>query len=161
VAERNVFAVILYTVRQACRAGGSTLLYTCCLPYDRCTLARYAIKRENLHRSHYPADRSGEITLSITYANGPSAMCSDLRPSWPTRDDSTFDRSRRKIKCRGRIDLFVFVAGPRSALAAIRETRGGWIGRDHVSADQRKPQALKHSFMPSGGHAGRYMLPYI
>jgi hypothetical protein len=55
-----------------------------------------------------PTDRSGEITLSI-YADVPSAMYSDLRPSWPTRD-STFDRSRRNTKRRDHNDLFDFVA---------------------------------------------------
>ena len=68
-----------------------------------------------------PIDRSGEITLSI-YADGPSAMYSDLRPSWPTRD-STFDRSRRNTKRRDHNDLFAFVAISTPSTARERRRR--------------------------------------
>ena len=77
-----------------------------------------ATKRAALHM---PTDRSGEITLSI-YADGPSAMYSDLRPSWPTRD-STFDRSRRNTKRRDHNDLFDFVAMSTPSTARERRRR--------------------------------------
>jgi hypothetical protein len=110
-----------------------------------------ATKRAALHM---PTDRSGKITLSIYYASGPSALCLGPRPSWPTRD-STFDRSRRKTKCRDHNDLFCFVAEP-LALPAVLETRGGWTGRELSSAVERAEQGccLYTMMCVCGGVAG-------
>ena len=81
-----------------------------------------------------PIDRSGEITLSI-YADGPSAMYSDLRPSWPTRD-STFDRSRRNTKRRDHNNLFVLLPFLRRRLRV--NAAGG--------ARPPSPNLLQHSW---------------